>query len=154
MILFIGGQGAGKTTFYRERFFHTHVRVSLDMLKTRHRERLLCSACLHMKQKFVVDNTNPTVKDRRRYIELAHGSGFQVIGYYFEATIDELLQRNARRHGEARIPEVGVRATFDKLETPIYAEGFDELFRVRVLASGAFEIGRMNRAAATEGGQE
>ncbi len=145
MILFIGAQGAGKTTLYRERFFHTHVRVSLDMLKTRHREHLLCSACLHMKQKFVVDNTNPTAVDRQRYIELAHGSGFQVIGYYFEATIDELLERNAKRQGEAKIPEVGVRATFGKLEKPAYAEGFDELFRVRVLPTGTFEIGRMDR---------
>jgi hypothetical protein len=67
MILLIGGQGAGKSTFYRERFFDTHVRVNLDMLKTRHRERLLVEACLRMKQKFVMDNTNPTVAGSLRF---------------------------------------------------------------------------------------
>jgi hypothetical protein len=36
-VIYIGLQGAGKSTFCRERLFHTHVRLSLDMLKTRHR---------------------------------------------------------------------------------------------------------------------
>ncbi len=140
MIVFIGCQGAGKTTFYRERFFKSHVRVSLDMLRTRHRERLLVSACLQMKQRFVVDNTNPTANDRKRYIDLAHGSGFKVVGYYFEAAIDELLQRNARRHGDEKIPEAGVRATLKKLEPPRRSEGFDELYRVRVQANGMYQV--------------
>ena len=41
IILFIGIQATGKSSFFRERFFRTHVRVNLDMLKTRHREKLL-----------------------------------------------------------------------------------------------------------------
>ena len=36
-VIFIGIQGSGKTTFYRDRFFNTHFRINLDMLKTRHR---------------------------------------------------------------------------------------------------------------------
>jgi hypothetical protein len=43
--IFIGIPAAGKTTFYRERFFETHMRLSLDMLRTRHREMLLMRAC-------------------------------------------------------------------------------------------------------------
>ncbi len=143
MVLFIGGQGAGTTTFYRERFFNTHVRLSLDMLRTRHRERLLVLACLHAQQRFVVDNTNPTAADRQRYIALSRGSRFRVTGYYFEATIEELLHRNALRAGPERIPEIGVRATHGKLEPPAHAEGFDELFRVDVIPGSAFEITRM-----------
>jgi predicted kinase len=33
-LLFIGIRGSGKTTFFRERFFETHVRISLDLLRT------------------------------------------------------------------------------------------------------------------------
>ena len=33
-VLFVGLQASGKSTFYRERFFRTHVRINLDMLKT------------------------------------------------------------------------------------------------------------------------
>ncbi len=143
MILFIGCQGAGKTTFYRERFFHSHVRVSLDMLKTRNRERQLVLACLHMKQRFVVDNTNVTVRDRQRYFDLARGSHFRINGYYFEATIEELLQRNAMREGKHRVPDIGVRGTLRKLEPPAYWEGFDELFRIRVLPGAGYEVVKM-----------
>ena len=37
-VVFVGLQGSGKSSFFRERFFATHVRVSLDLLRTRNRE--------------------------------------------------------------------------------------------------------------------
>ena len=44
-VIFSGLQGAGKSSFYLARFFTTHVRINLDMLKTRRRERMLLDAC-------------------------------------------------------------------------------------------------------------
>jgi hypothetical protein len=38
-VILIGLPGAGKTTFYRQQFFERHVRISLDMLRMRNRER-------------------------------------------------------------------------------------------------------------------
>lgn len=75
-ILFIGIQAAGKSTFYQQQFFATHIRLSLDMLKTRHREQLLLRACLEAKQPFVVDNTNTTLAKRGVYINAAKLPGF------------------------------------------------------------------------------
>ena len=69
-VILIGLQGCGKSSFAKERFFHSHVRISLDLLKTRHREQLLLDACLATDQRFVVDNTNPTVAARLKYIDL------------------------------------------------------------------------------------
>ena len=63
-VILVGLQGAGQSSFYRERFFATHVRISLDLLKTRHRERRLLQACVETGQRFVVDNTNPTRAER------------------------------------------------------------------------------------------
>ena len=37
-VILCGLQGAGKTTLYRDRFLATHVRISLDLLRTRARE--------------------------------------------------------------------------------------------------------------------
>jgi hypothetical protein len=82
-VVFVGIQASGKSSFYRARFFDTHLRINLDMLKTRHREQLLLHACIEAKQPFVVDNTNPSVEERARYIELALSGGFRVVGYYF-----------------------------------------------------------------------
>lgn len=139
-IIFIGIQATGKSTFYKERFFKSHVRVNLDMLKTRHREKLLLHACLEMKQPFVVDNTNPTRKDRQRYIGAAKKKGFKIIGYYFSSEIFPSLKRNKKRPENEQIPERGIKGTSSKLELPDYAEGFDELYYVRIDQTSGFEV--------------
>jgi hypothetical protein len=50
------------------------------------------------------------------------------------------LERNHLREGKACIPEVGIRATAQKFEPPHYAEGFDALYKVRILGRGEFSI--------------
>jgi len=139
-IIFVGVQGAGKTTFYRERFFDTHVRISLDMLKTRERERTLVTACLASKQPFVIDNTNPTAEDRARYIPAARAAGFRIAGYFFETTLKEAISRNNQRTGKSKIPPAAIGGTLKKLQPPTVEEGFDEVHRVRVREDGSFEV--------------
>jgi predicted kinase len=131
-VIFIGIPGSGKSTFFRERFFETHVRINLDMLKTRHREKILVDACLKAKQSFVVDNTNVTANERARYIPLARQAGFRVVGYYFQSNLEEALKRNRQRSGKALIPPKGVRGRYHQLELPKLAEGFDQLIYVRI----------------------
>ncbi len=131
-VIFTGVQASGKTSFYRDRFFETHVRLSLDMLRTRHRERLLLKACLAAQQRFVIDNTNPRAADRAIYIALARQSGFRVIGYYFQTGLRSTLDRNANRKDKQAIPVPGVIGTFKRIEPPAYDEGFDELYSVRL----------------------
>lgn len=135
-VVFIGLQASGKSTFYRERFFATHVRVNLDMLKTRHRERRLIDTCVRTGQPFVIDNTNPTKEVRRVYFEAAKGANFKVAGYYFQSRVDDCKYRNERRSPDQRIPLPGLLGTYTKLEPPSYDEGFDKLFYVRLAANG------------------
>jgi predicted kinase len=139
-VIYIGVQASGKSTFYKERFFGTHVRISLDMLKSRHREQIFINACLQSRQKFVVDNTNPTIEDRQRYIIPAKEAGFEVIGYYFESKITKSIQRNQLRSGNQRIPEAGIRAAFNKLQIPSMTEGFDKLYYVKIDPQGTFVV--------------
>lgn len=129
-VIFIGLQASGKSSFYLDYFYRTHIRLNLDMLKTRHREKILFNACLNAKQATVIDNTNPTKACRQRYISGFKAHRFEVAGYYFAANLEECLQRNALREGRERIPEIGIKATCNKLELPEYAEGFDQLYRV------------------------
>src|ERR671927_1666510 len=77
-IIFVGLQASGKSTFYKERFFATHLRINLDMPKTRHRERTLLATCIRLQQQFVVDNTNPTIAERAVYITAARNGHFRV----------------------------------------------------------------------------
>lgn len=139
-IIFIGLQGAGKSTFFKEKFFNTHIRINMDMLKTRHREDVLLSACLEMKQPFVIDKTNPTVKHRERYIQAAKANRFQVVAYYFVPDLKLSLLRNAARTGKERVPDMGLYATFKKLQPPTLEEGFDLLYTVRQDEAGNFLV--------------
>jgi len=130
-IILCGIQGSGKSTFFQRRFFETHVRINMDMLRTRHRELLLLNACILGKTQFVSDNTNPTAEDRARYIAPARQAGFRIIGYYFAANVTQALERNAAREGLAKVPPAGLLGTYKRLQIPRKTEGFDELYYVR-----------------------
>ena len=130
-VLFAGLQASGKSSFYKDRFFTTHVRVNLDMLKTRFREGQLLEACLRTGQPFVVDNTNPTKEQRRVYIEAAKAANFRIVGYYFQSKVEDCKNRNEARPADERVPLAGLLGTYTKLELPSLDEGFDALFYVR-----------------------
>ena len=130
-IVFTGLQASGKTTFWRKRF-PEFAHVNLDTLHTRNKERLLIEDCFTTGAAFVVDNTNPTREDRARYIQAAQEHGYRVIGYYFQSSISACRERNNRREGKAHLPDVALASTYAKLELPSIAEGFDELYYVRI----------------------
>jgi predicted kinase len=139
-ILFIGIPATGKSTFYQQRFFSTHVRINLDMLKTRRREDIFLEACLRARQPFVVDNTNVSVAERAKYIRLARAAGFRVTGYVFDSDLAAAIERNQARSGKALIPEKGVRARYHQLELPRLDEGFDALYTVSINPTGGFIV--------------
>ena len=131
VVILMGLQGSGKSTFYRMHLSEDFVRVNLDTLKTRYQEKLLIEECLYLQKSFAVDNTNPTRADRERYIAIAKDHGYRIVGYFMESKIKDCMQRNAQREGAARVPEKAIAATSNKLEIPSYDEGFDELYFVK-----------------------
>ena len=145
-VLLIGVQGSGKSTFYVSRFFETHLRVSLDMLRTRRREQLVISACLAARQPFVVDNTNTLAAQRAGYIERARAAGFRVVGFHLATELKESIRRNKARAGKV-IPVAALVGTFKRFELPAWSEGFDELYRVSVDAEGRFDVQPVEKPA-------
>jgi predicted kinase len=139
-VILVGLQASGKSTFFRERFFDSHVRINGDMLKTRHRETLLLQACLDGKQPFVIDKTNVTREARSTYVAAARARGFRVIGYYFQSNIQDCMKRNADRPASQVIPEAGLLGTYGRLELPDAEEGFDALQYVSIDDRGAFQV--------------
>lgn len=135
-VIFIGVPASGKSSFFKERLFHTHVRISLDLLKTRNREQSLLELCLAKEQSFAIDNTNPTKLDRSGYIEAAKAKGFKIAGYYFQSKIEDCLRRNVQRSEAERVPDVAILSAAKKLELPGLGEGFDQLFYVRLGDTG------------------
>lgn len=139
MILLIGIQASGKSTFYKKRFFDTHVRISMDLLRTRNRENIFMQACLSTQQRFVVDNTNPAREERARYIEAARRAKYRVVGYFFEPDAKLSWERNEGRSKKQKIPAAGLFGTLKRLERPAMDEGFDALYVVHARA-GRFDV--------------
>ena len=144
LVVFIGLQGAGKSSFYRARFAGTHDWVSKDRFPNNRnrarRQRQLITEALGAGRSVVVDNTNPTREDRAELIALARSFGATVVGYYFESRLADCLERNRQRQGKGRVPAVALYATRKRLCRPSLAEGFDRLSYVRLLGEGRFEV--------------
>src|SRR5579871_4215961 len=144
LVVFVGLQGSGKSTFFRERFAATHTMVSLDLLrnnaKPRRRQEQLIAEALAAGRSVVVDNTSPTVADRAPLIALGRQYGATVVSYFFETPIADALRRNRQREGRARVPDLAIYATAKMLVRPTHAEGFDQVYRVRVRESGGFAV--------------
>lgn len=144
LVIFIGLQASGKSTFFRNYLAATHVLVSKDLMRNNRnrarRQAQLVEAALQTGRSVVVDNTNSTVEDRALLIELGNRYSAQIVGYYFESNLKDCLERNQQRAGKHRIPDVGIYATIKKLLRPTYAEGFHQLFYVRMARDCGFDV--------------
>src|SRR5919204_890465 len=140
IVIFVGIQASGKTTFYHERFANTPARVSLDVIRNRDREQAQVRRHLAEREPFVVDNTNVTRADRARYISAGKAAGFRVIGYYFPTDPKKAFARNRRRPGKENIPAGGLFGTAKRLQPPALDEGFDELHVVELVEPVGFKV--------------
>lgn len=135
LIVFVGVQAAGKSTYYRAHLAATHVHVSKDLMpNTRNRDAkqtAMITQALAAGRSVVVDNTNPTPLVRAPLIALGKTLGARVAAYYFEVPPKVAAARNRLREGKARVPDVVIFVTAKKLVPPSLDEGFDE---VRVIA--------------------
>ena len=132
LIILIGIPGCGKSTFYKEQFFSSHLRLSLDLLNTRNKEQRFLNLALSLQQRVVIDNTNVLREERNKYITQAKEKRYEVVGYYFESILSDCMQRNEKRVGKDRIDNVGVIAKFKQLQPPSFDEGFDKLYFVKI----------------------
>ncbi len=135
LIIFVGMQAAGKSTYYRAQLAATHVHVSKDLMpNARNRDAKQCElivAALSAGKSVAVDNTSPTPAVRAPLIALGKAHGARVVAYFFEIAVKDAIARNRSREGKARVPDVVIFVTARKLVPPSFDEGFDE---VRVVA--------------------
>ena len=106
LVLFVGLQGAGKSSFYRERFADTHLHLSKDTWPhaRRREERLrrLLREALSEGRSIVVDNMNLSRPDREPLLKIGHEAGAFNVGFVFEPDFAACFARNAGREGRAR----------------------------------------------------
>lgn len=144
LVLLIGLQGAGKSTFRRKFFDATHRVVSKDLLgnnrRPQRRQLELIHEALEQGISVVVDNTNPRTEDRAALIEVARQYEARVRGFYLSCSVETSQSRNALRPERERVSDVGILATAKVLRRPSRAEGFEELYYVTTTATGEFVV--------------
>lgn len=144
LIIFVGLQAAGKSTYYRAHLAATHVHVSKDLMKNarnrEERQRQLVEQALQAGRSVAVDNTNPTPASRAPLIEIGRRHGARVVAYFFESAVRDAVARNRLREGNARVPDVAIFTTAKKLLRPTHEEGFDEVRVIAALPNDAIAV--------------
>lgn len=131
-IIMMGIQASGKSSFCKNQLSEGYVRINLDELNTRNKEKLQFDECIGNGKSIVIDNTNPTKADRQRYIPALKEAGYVIAGYFMQSRVADCIERNEMREGREKVPSTAIAATSNKLELPDYSEGFDELYYVQI----------------------
>lgn len=141
LVVMVGVQGCGKTTWVREHLADTHAVVSKDhwpnARRREARQQRVVDELLAAGRRVVVDNTNPTPADRAPLVAIARRHGAAVRAVHVDTPVQVCLERNAVRVGRARVPVTGVLATAARLVPPSVGEGFARVDTVRLPGPGS-----------------
>ncbi|HZD95944.1 MAG TPA: ATP-binding protein [Candidatus Sulfotelmatobacter sp.] len=147
VVLAIGLPGSGKTTWFKRRGVTP---LSSDMLRsilfddiTEQRYQGLVFSTLRslLRARLIarmpwnyVDASNLAPHERRQWIKMAKGFGYEVHAVLFDVPLEVCLERNRKR--DRQIKEDVVQRMAAKLKAPSFEEGFAKITVVRVKRSG------------------
>ena len=147
VVLAIGLPGSGKTTWFKRRGVTP---LSSDMLRsilfddiTEQRYQGLVFSTLRslLRARLIarmpwnyVDASNLAPHERRQWIKMAKGFGYEVHAVFFDVPLEVCLERNRKR--DRQIKEDVIQRMAAKLKPPSFEEGFAKITVVRVKRSG------------------
>jgi predicted kinase len=135
LVVMVGVQGCGKSTWVAEHLAGTHHVVSKDhwpnARRREARQQRVVARLLAEGRSIVVDNTSPTPEDRAALVAAARAAGVPVRAVWLDTPLALCRERNEAREGRARVPLPGLLGTWTKLVPPTVEEGFDRVDVVR-----------------------
>lgn len=114
MVLFVGMQGSGKTTYYESNLLPLgYIHINQDKLGTKAKVTKLYKESLIKGLNCVIDATNPSLTGRQEFYSLAQNYGYNIITLYFV--------RNGQGYNklrEAPVPTIAYNMYFKNLVEP------------------------------------
>ncbi|CAG7733061.1 unnamed protein product [Allacma fusca] len=140
MIIMVGYPGSGKSEFVKSVLLpKAYVHINRDTLKTAAKCRSVAESALESGMSVVIDNTNPTPKDREDYMKLARKHGIPCRCFVLKVDHSHALHNNKFRDlttsGHAKVPEVAFNTFKSKFQEPTESEGFAEILEVNFVPS-------------------
>lgn len=135
VVVTVGFPGAGKSTFVQEHLVSAgYVHVNRDTLGSWQRCVSSCQAALRQGKQVVIDNTNPDVSSRARYIQCARDAGVPCRCFSFCATLEQARHNNRFREmtdpSHAPVSDMVMFSYRKQFEPPMLTEGFQEILQI------------------------
>lgn len=145
VVLAIGLPGSGKTTWFKRRGVTP---LSSDMLRSilfddigeqRYQGLVFSTLRSLLRARLIarmpwnyVDASNLAPHERKQWIKMAKGFGYEVHAVFFDVPLEVCLERNRKR--ERQVKEEVIERMAAKLKPPTFDEGFAKVTLVRVKA--------------------
>lgn len=129
MIMMIGYPASGKSTFCKK-YLDGFEYINMDTLKTKAK---CIKAAKAATGSMVIDNTNPTLKGRKEYIDIAKSKGMRVYAVWFDLDYDlcKYLAFHREFNNDHHIPGIAFNIYRKNFDRPVVGEGFDDIYVIK-----------------------
>lgn len=127
LIIMVGPPGSGKT-YYSKNYINNYEYINRDTEKTITRCLKLCEKYIVLKKNVVIDNTNPSKKSRKPFIDIAKKYNINIRCINFITSFDLCIHNNIYRNLTTDVnvvPKIVYNIYNKNFENPHKDEGFD-----------------------------
>ncbi|KAJ8256549.1 hypothetical protein COCON_G00187010 [Conger conger] len=144
VVVAVGFPAAGKSTFFQKHLVPKgYVYVNRDTMGTWQHCVSACERALKEGRSVVIDNTNPDLDSRKRYLDACQKAGVSCRCFLFTATLEQAKHNNTFRemmpsqNKHAPVNDMVFYSYKNKFVTPSVSEGFSEILKIHFVPSFA-----------------